>query len=56
MIYKLLVKFRVEKNATGVSALSWGSYAIVAAVWNREKPIIFIYSGYILVDIFIVVY
>ena len=56
-----LMKIWVGKNASGVSAISWGAYLFVAIFWliygimHKEKPIIFIYSIWIVVDIFIVI-
>lgn len=42
-----LIKIWVEKNAIGVSALTWSAYLIVAIFWliygkmHNEKPIIY---------------
>ncbi len=50
----------IERNATGVSIFSWGSYLIAAVFWlaygvmHREKPIIFNYSVWIVLEIFII--
>ena len=51
----------IEKNAAGVSLISWGSYLIIAVFWiiygimHKEKPIIITYSLWVLLDIFIVI-
>lgn len=55
-----LVKIWGERNASGVSAISWGAYLITAIFWlaygimHREKPIIFTYSIWILLEILII--
>ena len=56
-----LMKIWVEKNASGVSAISWIAYLITAIFWlsygivHKEKPIIFTYSVWIVFDIFVVI-
>lgn len=56
-----LIKIWVEKNAVGVSIVSWSGYLIAAIFWliygviHKEKPIIFTYSLWIVFDIFIVI-
>ena len=56
-----LWKIWVYQNATGVSATSWIAYLICAIVWmfygivHKDKPIIFTYSIWIILEIFIVV-
>lgn len=56
-----LAKIWLEKNAVGVSALSWGAYLITAIFWlmygimHKEKPIIFTYSIWIVLEALIVV-
>lgn len=41
-----IVNIWVEKNASGVSAVSWGSYSMISVFWllygiaHKEKPII----------------
>ncbi len=51
----------IYKNASGVSAISWTAYLITAIFWtiygimHKEKPIIFIYSIWIILDILIVI-
>lgn len=55
-----LTKIWIGKNASGVSIISWSAYLITATFWllygimHREKPIIFIYSGWILLDLAII--
>jgi len=54
-----LSKIWVEKNASGVSALSWGAYGVGACFWiiygfmHKEKPIIITYCSLFLLSIFI---
>lgn len=56
-----LTKIWVEKNASGVSAVSWGAYLVTAIFWllygilHKEKPIIFTYSAWIVLEILIVI-
>ena len=56
-----LVKIWVHQNAVGVSALSWASYLVCAVFWliygvlHKEKPIIFTYAIWIVLEVFIVV-
>lgn len=56
-----LMKIWVEKNASGVSVISWGAYLVTAIFWlsygiaHKEKPIIFTYSIWIVLEIFIVI-
>ena len=51
----------VHKNASGVSALSWGAYIVTAGVWlvyglmHREKPIIIANIGWIILETLIVI-
>ena len=51
----------IEKNASGVSAFSWSAYLSIALMWigygilHKEKPIIIIYSGWVIVDLLIVI-
>ncbi len=51
----------VQQNASGVSVLSWFTYFVIAFIWvaygiaHKEKPIILIYSIWIVLDAFIVV-
>lgn len=55
-----LSKIWIEKNASGVSAFSWGAYAIGAVFWivygfmHKEKPIILAYFSWFMLSIFIV--
>ena len=54
-------KIWVEKNAAGVSALSWGAFAVLAVFWviygfmHKEKPIIITYICWIVVEVLIVI-
>ena len=56
-----LTKIWVEKNASGVSAISWSAYIVVAIFWilygiaHKEKPLIVISSIWIVLEVFIVV-
>jgi len=55
-----LWKIWVEKNAAGVSVLSWAGYLIAAVFWliygivHKEKPIIVTYVLWILLEAMIV--
>ena len=56
-----LTKIWMEKNASGVSIVSWGAYAILAIFWiiygvmHKEKPIILTYSAWFVIDTLIVI-
>lgn len=56
-----IVKIWSEKNAAGVSALSWSAYLFTAVFWllyglaHKEKPIILTYGAFIVLDIFIII-
>ena len=56
-----LHKIWVENKVAGVSVISWASYAIVAAFWiiygilHREKPIIFTYCLWFIMEVLVVV-
>ncbi len=51
----------IDKNAAGVSALSWGAYAVIALVWlaygitHIEKPIILNSGLWVFLEILVVV-
>ena len=51
----------ISHDVSGVSALTWGSYAVVAAFWlvygflHKEKPIIIVNAALIILQISIVV-
>ena len=55
-----LIKIWVDKNAAGVSVLSWGSYLVLAIFWltygivHKEKPLIITYTLWIILEAFIV--
>ena len=54
-----LTKIWFDKNATGVSVISWGGYTIGAIFWvmygviHKEKAIIFTYGIWVILDLFI---
>ncbi len=56
-----VTKIWFEKNATGVSVISWISYLLCAIFWliygvmHREKPIIVTYAIWIVLDFLIVI-
>jgi len=56
-----LAKIWIEKNAVGVSAISWGAYLLAAIFWlnygilHKEKPIILTYSLWIVLETLIVI-
>ena len=51
----------LEQNASGVSILSWMSYLLAVIVWilygilHKEKPIIVVYTLWIIMEIFIII-
>ncbi len=55
-----VIKIWVEQDATGVSLLSWSSYLVAATFWliygiaHKEKPLIFSYIIWIVMEIAIV--
>jgi MtN3 and saliva related transmembrane protein len=56
-----LLEIWIQKNASGVSLLSWLGFLIVAMVWliygiiHKEKPIIIMNIGLILTELLIVI-
>ncbi|MCA9459746.1 MAG: hypothetical protein KC550_04325, partial [Nanoarchaeota archaeon] len=56
-----LFKIWVEKDASGISLISWSWYLLTAIVWlvyaitHKEKPLIITNSLWIIVEIFIVI-
>lgn len=54
-----IIKIWVEKNASGVSSISWAAYTISSIFWlaygiiHKEKPIIFSYSIWVLLNAFV---
>jgi uncharacterized protein with PQ loop repeat len=56
-----IFKIWFEKNASGVSIISWMSYTIVGLIWigygfvHKEKPIILTYSLWIAFYSFIII-
>ena len=51
----------LEKNASGLSLISWIAYLLTAVFWfiygimHKEKPIIFTYGIWIVLDLLIVI-
>lgn len=56
-----ILKIWVGKNATGVSALSWAGYMLIAFFWltygiaHKSKPIIVSNIGWLFLQIFIII-
>jgi uncharacterized protein with PQ loop repeat len=56
-----ITKIWVDQNAAGVSVVSWSAYLVSAVIWlfygifHKEKPIVFIYSIWIVMEIAVVV-
>ena len=56
-----VMKIWVEQNATGVSAISWGAYSLISVFWiiygivDRDRPIIFMFIAYFILNILVVV-
>lgn len=56
-----LITIWVEKNASGVSVISWSAYMVVAIFWliygimHKEKPIIVTYILWLVLEILIVI-
>ena len=56
-----VTKIWIDKNAAGVSVISWLTYAIASIFWiiyglmHKEKPIIFSSIMLLILDVFIVV-
>ncbi len=54
-----VLKIFLDKNAAGVSAISWGFYFLFSGIWlmygivNKEKPIIVTYSFWVLFDLLV---
>lgn len=55
-----ILKIWVDKNAAGVSAVSWSSYFVLSIVWlvygvlHKEKPIIFTSAIWLVLDAIVV--
>lgn len=55
-----LLEIWVNKNASGVSLISWSGYLIAVSFWflygiaHKEKPIIFSYGLLVVMDFFVV--
>ncbi|MFC1733386.1 SemiSWEET family sugar transporter [candidate division KSB1 bacterium] len=60
MILPQIAKIWLDKNASGVSLISWIAFLIGAVFWlaygilHKEKPIIFTYGIFIVMDAFVV--
>ena len=56
-----LIEIWLNKNASGVSVISWTAYLVGAIFWlfyglvHKERPIIFTYGIWIIIDILIVI-
>ena len=56
-----IYKIWIEKNATGVSIISWSAYLLIAFFWviygfmHKEKPIILTYLTWIVIHAFVVI-
>lgn len=56
-----ITKIWIEHNASGVSAISWGYYTIACCFWlvygvvHKEKPLIFSYSVWILLNLIVTI-
>lgn len=56
-----LTKIWIEKNASGVSAISWAAYTVVAIFWiiygvaHKEKPLIIISAVWVVLEVLIVI-
>lgn len=56
-----LYKIWIGKNASGVSVISWGAYAVGSAFWvwygitNKQRPLVFTYSLFLVVEIMIII-
>ena len=55
-----LTKIWIEKNASGVSAISWATYTIISIFWviygvaHKEKPLIVISGIWVVLEFFVV--
>jgi uncharacterized protein with PQ loop repeat len=56
-----ITKIWIDKNAAGVSVISWTAYLVTAFFWlvygvfHKEKPIIITYAIWIFLDLFIII-
>ena len=56
-----LIEIWVYQNASGVSIVSWSAYLLGAMFWlfyglvHKEKPIIFSYGVWVILDILIII-
>lgn len=55
-----LFKIWFDRNATGVSAISWSAYAVGSTFWiwygieHKQKPLIFTYAIFLVIEVFII--
>jgi len=55
------IKIWVDKDATGVSVISWAGFVLLGVIWllyaiaHKEKPLIVTYIGFIIVQSFVVI-
>ncbi len=56
-----ILKIWLDQNAAGVSVISWSAYLLSSIVWvaygivHKEKPIIVIYSMWIIMKLLIII-
>ena len=56
-----VIKIWGEQEATGVSVVSWGAYSLLSIFWiiygivDRDKPIIFMFTAYFILNILVVI-
>ncbi len=56
-----LLEIWLNKNASGVSLISWSAYLVGAMLWffyglvHRAKPIVFTYGVWVILEIFIII-
>jgi len=61
LVVPQLYKIWIEKNAAGVSVISWSAFVATAVFWliygimHKAKPIIFTYTIWIILELFVVV-
>jgi len=56
-----IIKIWFEKNASGLALVTWITYLIVAIFWiiygieHKEKPLVFIFSSWIILDTLMII-
>ena len=56
-----VMKIWGEQEAAGVSVISWGAYSLISIFWiiygivDRDKPIIFMFTAYFILNILVVI-